>query len=221
MKGVSALFPGAPLSPALCDNPVFMPEGLDGHHDASAQAPPLSNYELFFVLHAYSVDNSVHFVLFFFTLFYTPYVHFGQDAKDCLESWKLMEKKEVIVGWKKEKKCFSLYRFLIWTYIETRFDESYIIKKRSYSVCISGLLYLWVSSSYYITVNWNGGNFSAKLPAVQWNTARSVCPKARPEQQLLITEVQAKRALHSHGVHWDLDKPPPIHLENMPHQQYL
>lgn len=34
----SALFPGAPLSPALCDNPVFMPEGLDSHHDASAHA---------------------------------------------------------------------------------------------------------------------------------------------------------------------------------------
>lgn len=42
-----------------------------------------------------------------------------------------------------------------------------------------------------------------KQPAVQEKTARSVCPKAGPEQQLLITEVQAKRALHSPGVHWE------------------
>lgn len=43
-----------------------------------------------------------------------------------------------------------------------------------------------------------------KQPAVQEKAARSVCPKAGPEQQLLITEVQAKRALHSPGVHWEL-----------------
>lgn len=42
-----------------------------------------------------------------------------------------------------------------------------------------------------------------KQPAVQEKAARSVCPKAGPEQQLLITEVQAKRALHSPGVHWE------------------
>ena len=39
MKGESTLFPGAPLSPALCDNPVFMPGGPDGHSDASAHVP--------------------------------------------------------------------------------------------------------------------------------------------------------------------------------------
>ena len=44
------------------------------------------------------------------------------------------------------------------------------------------------------------GNFSAKQVAVQEKTTRS----ERPNQQLLLTEVQAKSALHSPGVHWEL-----------------
>lgn len=41
MKGLSTLYPGAPLSPTLCDSPVFTPGASpsDGHGDATARAP--------------------------------------------------------------------------------------------------------------------------------------------------------------------------------------
>lgn len=96
MKGESTLFPGASLSPAVCDNPVFMPEGLDGHHDdASAHVPRCHSQIATQSLGCtHFQSHSTHALSFFFPkLFYTPYVHFGWDSKDCLVSWKQKEKK--------------------------------------------------------------------------------------------------------------------------------
>lgn len=54
---------------------------------------------------------TAHMLLFFFfcKLFYTPYVHFGWDSKDCLVSWKQKKKRGGDCGKKGENKLFFFF----------------------------------------------------------------------------------------------------------------
>lgn len=98
MKGESTLFPWAPLSLALCDNPVFMPERLDGHHDGSATCSSLLlSITTQSLCSTYPVNTTVSNIFFFLFSpqkpFYTPYVLFDWEAKGCLGSWEQKGKK--------------------------------------------------------------------------------------------------------------------------------
>lgn len=97
MKGESTLFPRAPLSPALCDNPVFMPEGPWWPPRCSCPCSPLplSNYEPVFCARAAFQSPSARalFLCFFFFHFIRHMVYFGCDARDCLESRKQEKKR--------------------------------------------------------------------------------------------------------------------------------
>lgn len=117
MKGESTLFPWAPLSLALCDNPLFMPEGLDGHHDGSATCSSLLlSITTQSLCSTYPVNTTVSNIFFFLFSpqkpFYTPYVLFDWKAKGCLGSW---EQK----GEKKRSRLQTIFLF-----VQTHFSNA-------------------------------------------------------------------------------------------------
>lgn len=112
MKGESTLFPGAPLSPALCDNPVFMPEGLDGHHDASAHVPrrhsQITTWSLcrFQLPHPFQTQDTCCFFLHYFIR------HMSTLAGIIKIAWRVgsrRKKEEAIVGKKEEKTGYFFF----------------------------------------------------------------------------------------------------------------
>lgn len=117
MKGESTLFPWAPLSLALCDNPLFMPEGLDGHHDGSATCSSLLlSITTQSLCSTYPVNTTVSNIFFFLfppqKPFYTPYVLFDWEAKGCLGS---REQK----GEKKRSRLQTIFLF-----VQTHFSNA-------------------------------------------------------------------------------------------------
>ena len=59
-------------------------------------------------------SDTEHVLLFLFfflshKLFYTPYVHFGSDAKDCLESWTRKKKRGGDCGEEKKGRKHAIF----------------------------------------------------------------------------------------------------------------
>ncbi len=170
-----------------------MPEGLDSHHDASAHVPLCHSQIMtrsLCSMHFQLLSDQEH-VPFLLFLFFTNYfiLHMSALAGTPTTAWGLGCRRKRRCIWKKgENKVFSRANVNAWTASET---DILILSKRSCAVSFT------VAPSYpsYITDSWNKGNFSSKQPAEQLKTARSVCPEAGPEQQLLITEALESVAL--------------------------
>lgn len=107
-KERALFFPGAPPLSALCDNPVFMPEGLDGHHDASAHVPhchsQIMSPGLCARTHFPSTAHTHVFSFFFHKLFYIRHMsallkiawRVGGRSKKRRWLWEIKRRKQAI-----------------------------------------------------------------------------------------------------------------------------
>lgn len=89
-------------------------------------------------------------------------------------------KKRGDCGGGKEEKTGSFFSFLCMT---SQFHKQMVNARAAsetlhFRSCSCAACVLAWLCPRYITENWNGGNFSAKQPAVRWKTGRSVCPEA-------------------------------------------